>query len=108
MMNRAGRKAAAMSSFALVDARRKREEAHAAIKAHDRGCGECDVRRRRRCEQGMTLVRAYWALEQAVGDELARQREPNAGQDLLDFGYLSVPAEVQAAREGREKEDGDE
>jgi hypothetical protein len=97
-----------MPSFALTDARRKREQARAAIEAHDEGCGECDVRRHRRCEQGMALVRAYWAAERAADEELVRQREPGPEQDLIDFGYLSLQAEVQAARQRREKEDNDE
>jgi hypothetical protein len=83
-----------MLSIALAEARRKREEAHAAVEAHDQGCGECDVRRHRRCEQGMALVRASWAAQKAVDDELARQREPDPGPTLSDFGYLSLPGEI--------------
>ena len=56
-----------------------------AIAAHDQGCGKCDVRRHRRCEQGMALVRAYWAADRAVGEELARQRQPNPDQGMLDL-----------------------
>ena len=44
----------------------------------------------------MALVRASRAAQKAVDDELARQREPDPGQTLFDFGYLSPPGEIQS------------
>ncbi len=101
-----------MEGSALRAARAELREAQEAARAHDRSCGTCNVRRRVRCGEGMALVRAIWAADGAVRDAWAASRRPGPGQqvpDLLDLGYLSLPADDATAaigRDGRQRRAG--
>jgi hypothetical protein len=87
-----------METRALQDARARLRRAGEAACAHDQSCDTCNVRMHVRCAEGMTLVRNIWAADSAVRH--ARDTGPQPGPDLLDLGYLSLPAKARALAEG--------